>query len=79
MPLYDYRCPANGRTIEVSHSMRESVSSWGELCRMAGLEPGDTPEGSPVRKLIAVPTVLARPRGSGGGGCCGVAGCGPDH
>lgn len=79
MPFYDYRCPANGRTVEVRHSMRESLSSWGDLCRLADLEPGDTPESSPVERLVTVPAVLAKPDHSSGGGCCGVPGCGPGH
>lgn len=79
MPLYDYRCPSNGRTIEVMHAMRESVSSWGELCRLAKLDPGDTPERSPVERIVAVPAVLTRPGLPGGGSCCGVPGCGPGH
>ena len=80
VPHYDYRCPANGRTLEVRHSMRESVSSWGELCRLAGADPGDTPARSPVERVISVPAVPTRPGDPvGGGGCCGVPGCGPGH
>ncbi len=78
MPLYDYRCPANGRTIEVRHSMRESVTTWGDLCRLAEEDPGGTSESSPVERLVSVPTLFAQPdQPSGGaGGCCGVPGCG---
>jgi hypothetical protein len=52
MPSYDYFCPANDKTIEISHHMDESVSTWGELCKKAGLEPGDTPLNSPVEKIF---------------------------
>ncbi|MFI4893090.1 MAG: zinc ribbon domain-containing protein [Phycisphaerales bacterium JB058] len=79
MPTYDYRCPANGRTVEVRHSMRESVSSWGDLCRLAGIDPGATPPRSPVERVVNVPAVLAKPGGPASGGCCGVPGCGPNH
>ena len=43
MPTYDYRCDANGRTLEVSHRMSESLSTWGELCERAGIRPGRDP------------------------------------
>lgn len=79
MPLYDYRCPANGRTIEVRHPMNESISSWGELCRLAELDPGNTSVLSPVERLVAVPAVFTKPGLPNGGGCCGVPGCGPGH
>jgi hypothetical protein len=54
MPRYDYRCPANGRTIEVSHAMSESVRTWGEACKIAAVEPGNTPADSPVEKVIGL-------------------------
>ena len=79
MPLYDYRCPANGLTTEVRHSMSESISSWGELCRLAELDLGDTPPHSPVERLVTVPAVYTKPGLASGGGCCGVPGCGPGH
>ena len=40
MPTYDYHCPANGRVIEVSHKMAETVATWGDLCRRAGVPRG---------------------------------------
>ena len=42
MPSYDYRCPANDRVVEVRHGMNDTVNTWGELCQLAGIEPGDT-------------------------------------
>ena len=30
MPRYDYRCDANGRTLELSHGMNERVLTWGD-------------------------------------------------
>ena len=79
MPLYDYICNANERTVEVSHPMRDSISTWGELCVLADLDPGSTPLESPVKKLVTVPVALAKPgsnESGSGGGCCGVVGCG---
>jgi hypothetical protein len=52
MPSYDYFCPANDKTIEISHRMNETVSTWAELCAKAELDPGDTPPGSPVEKIF---------------------------
>ncbi len=50
MPSYDYYCPVNDKSIEVSHPMNDSVSNWGELCQIAGINPGDTPLASLVEK-----------------------------
>ncbi len=53
MPKYDYRCDANGQTLEVSHPMKDSVHNWGELCRLAGIDTGETPTETPVHKIIS--------------------------
>ncbi len=77
MPTYEYRCPANGRSVEVSHPMADSVMTWGDLCARAGIEPGDTPPTEPVEKAVTLGFVRAG-RGSGdsrGPGPCG-SGCG---
>ena len=55
MPNYDYHCPSNGRRVEVFHPMKERLRTWGELCRRAGIEPGDTPADAPVEKLVSAP------------------------
>ncbi len=55
MPYYEYRCPSNGRTLEVRHGMEERLVTWGELARSAGADPGDTPAESPVERLMSVP------------------------
>ncbi len=78
MPRYDYHCPANDRTVEVSHSMSETLGTWGEVCRRAGIDLGDTPAESPVHRPVNRSVgVLA---GGGGGeampsGPCGPGGC----
>ena len=51
MPTYDYRCDANGQIIEVKHRMSEEVKTWGELCERAGIDIGDTPINSSVKRL----------------------------
>lgn len=57
MPVYSYICQANGRTLEVLHPMSGKVVNWGELCELAGIEPGDTPPDAPVEKLLFAPEI----------------------
>lgn len=61
MPLYDYLCERNGKTIEVRHGMTESIETWGDLCQRSGRPPGETPPDTPVRKLIGTGNALNRP------------------
>jgi hypothetical protein len=58
MPTYDYHCPTNGRTVEVSHKMSEQVSTWGELCRLAGISLDGTPGRTRVERLITGGNVI---------------------
>ncbi|NKN31767.1 zinc ribbon domain-containing protein [Marichromatium bheemlicum] len=84
MPTYDYRCDANDRVIEVSHRMSETLSTWGELCARAGIEPGDTAPETPVRRLATGGNLIASTSlGSGAapaccpsGSCCSNGMCG---
>ena len=62
MPRYDYRCPATGRVVEVRHGMNEKLETWGELCALAGLDPGGVSPEAPVERVIHAPA-LAFPRG----------------
>lgn len=80
MPRYDYHCPANGRTIEVSHSMAESLTTWGDVCDRAGIDAGDTPPTAEVaRPVNRTVGVLAGAGDSGMDampeGPCGPGGC----
>ena len=86
MPTYDYHCPSNGRTVEVSHKMAGSISTWGELCRRAGIAPGTTSSRAKVERLITGGNVISagsmgsrqeRPCDSGpcGAPVCGGGGC----
>lgn len=87
MPSYDYHCPANGRVLEIEHKMAESVTSWGELCRRAGVPRGDTPATAQVVRLITGGNVVRaaalgsrRERACDSGPCaapaCGGGACG---
>jgi hypothetical protein len=77
MPSYDYRCAANGRVVEVRHSMSEKLTNWGEVCEKAGIELGDTAAETPVDRLITggalvSNSTLSNPEAPS----CGTGGCG---
>ncbi len=55
--------------------MRETLSTWGELCVRAGIDAGDTPAESPVARLITGGAVLGR----ASEGSSAVSGCQPAH
>jgi hypothetical protein len=82
MPTYDYLCESNGVQLEVHHKMDRSVTTWGDLCQLANISPGDTPLDTPVKKLITAAAVvnssaLSNPEPScASGGCCPGGTCG---
>ncbi len=55
MPHYEYRCPTNGRVVEVRHGMQENLQTWGQVAGLAGLGLGNTPADSPVERLLSAP------------------------
>lgn len=57
MPTYSYRCDANDREVEVLHGIRETIQTWAGLCALAGIDPGDTPAETPVRRLVSAPNL----------------------
>lgn len=57
MPVYEYVCSLNGRVVEVVHPMTDRVTTWGQLCDLAGFETGDTPAETPVEKLLFAPGI----------------------
>jgi hypothetical protein len=83
MPTYEYHCPANGKTIEVWHRMNHSVVSWGELCELASIDPGETQASSPVNRLISGGQLLrsnsegnSTPTAAASSSCCTPSTCG---
>lgn len=81
MPTYDYVCEANGVQLEVRHTMQQQISTWGDLCELTGMDAGDTPLDSPVKKLITAAAVvnrsaLSNPEPACGGGGCSGGSCG---
>lgn len=52
MPVYAYHCPSNNLVVEVMHSIREDLHTWGEVCGRAGVDIGETDPAAPVERLI---------------------------
>jgi hypothetical protein len=79
VPYYEYRCAANGRTVEVRHAMRERMETWGEVAAAAGIERGETPPDAPVERLMSAASVgpSATSSGPSAGPGPGFGGCGP--
>lgn len=61
MPTYEYHCPENGRRIEVLHPYSQRITTWSELCQLAGQQPGETAPQTAVEKIITAPN-LAFPK-----------------
>ncbi len=78
MPTYDYRCDTNGRIVEVSHRMSESLSTWGELCEHSNTDLGDTPADAPVQRMATGGNLITSlGSGSAPAPACGTGGCCP--
>ncbi|GMV04487.1 MAG: hypothetical protein AMXMBFR53_07670 [Gemmatimonadota bacterium] len=78
MPYYEYRCGANGRTVEVRHAMSERLDTWGEVAAAAGIEAGDTPPDAAVERLMSVASLgTGSGPSSDAGPSGGFGGCGP--
>ena len=80
MPTYDYRLPGSDRVYEVKHAITRKAHTWGELCELGGLPPGDTPPDAPVERLVTAAGVIgaqslrnpsAAPCGRSDGACGG--------
>ncbi len=79
MPSYDYYCKSNGRTVEVEHRMSETLTTWGDLCQRAGIEPGGTDASAPVERMMSRAMASTSSKGEGeamGGGHVHSGGCG---
>jgi hypothetical protein len=59
MPVYEYHCDANGKTVEVNHAVRLRIRTWGELCYAAQIKIGRTDPLAPVRKIITKAPAVA--------------------
>jgi hypothetical protein len=52
MPIYAYFCADNGQTVEVAHSMKEDLRTWGEVCELARRPIGETALDAKVERII---------------------------
>ena len=52
MPVYEYRCDANGLTVDVVHPMDSTLETWLEVCYVAQIPVGDTDPTSAVRRVM---------------------------
>lgn len=86
MPVYAYRCGANGRVVEVRHGMSEEMRTWGEVCAASGENVGSTPKDASVERAPTLPVIGGSAAsdgpeetggmgGMGGPGGCGLPGC----
>jgi len=57
VPSYDYYCELNDETVEVTHSIKDNISNWGELCYASQHPLGETDPLAPVRKVITAPAI----------------------
>ena len=60
MPIYAYFCADNGETVEVAHSMKIDLSTWGQVCELAARPLGDeriAHRVHPVRQVAAMADV----------------------
>ena len=57
MPAYYYFCEANGRTVEVTHTIDATLKTWGEVCYVAQIPLGDTDPLAPAQKVISAPAI----------------------
>lgn len=64
MPVYEYYCEANDRTVEVVHPMDVSLDIWGEVCFVAQVSLGDTDPEAPVRRVLTSAPAVNVPVGN---------------
>ena len=57
VPVYEYYCPANDRTVEVKHPAGVQLRFWAELCYAAQVPLGETDPEAPVKKRVSAPAV----------------------
>ena len=59
MPVYEYHCDTNGKTVEVNHTIGIRIRTWGELCYAAQIELGNIDPLAPVRRIITKAPAVA--------------------
>jgi hypothetical protein len=59
MPVYEYHCKDNGRTVDVSHPMKVKLETWGELCFAAQIPLADTDPLASIARIFTSPPGVA--------------------
>ncbi len=57
MPVYEYYCEENGRSVQVRHGIDVELTTWGEVCYAGQVDMGDTDFLTPVRKVLSPPAI----------------------
>lgn len=57
MPVYEYYCEENGRSVQVRHGIDVELTTWGEVCYAGQVDMGDTDFLAPVRKVLSPPAI----------------------
>lgn len=52
MPIYEYYCEENNTAVEVIHSIKEKIKTWGQLCELTGIDQGDVAPETPITRLL---------------------------
>tara|TARA_R110002073_G_scaffold1940_10_gene13618 strand:- start:8536 stop:8877 length:342 start_codon:yes stop_codon:yes gene_type:complete len=66
MPRYDYLCHANQQVVEVIHPIADKLQTWGEVCTLAKIDPGEVSLAEPVERIITTPPMANTPIGDVG-------------
>ncbi len=64
MPVYDYYCETNGRTVELSHPIDTELCIWGQICYVAGIPLGNTDPAAPVYRVFTRPPATVTTTGN---------------
>jgi len=52
MPLYEYELETTKERYEVIHSIKITVSTWGELAEILGVDVGTISKHTPVSRIV---------------------------
>jgi hypothetical protein len=52
MPSYTYYCEQNGKTVEINHTLKAKLKTWGEVCYVGQIPLGDTDPTARCERVI---------------------------
>ncbi len=61
MPVYTYHCEANGKKIEVNHTVNAKLKTWGEVCFVSQTPLGNTDPMATVSRIICTASGISVP------------------